>query len=265
MIKKIFILLLGIIVFWSCEEIVVDQDNPLDPGNPDYESPIVNIISGPSDPHTHYSSEATFIWEGNDLVSEYRTSFLNDPWGDWADYTSITLQYLDEDNYSFSVQGRYPSGDTSAVVTNNFAVDAVQGPALMFYPRANFSSVGSNVNFQVRAEDVNNLTAVQFNVTFDPSKLEIVSVAQGSFFLDFGESIFSFDFDNQTGSLSVVTAALGGDQPSGMGTGPLLELVLEVKAAGTSYLEFDGTELFRDPDNNDIPINETVSGLVIVE
>ena len=41
--------------------------------------------------------------------------------------------------------------------------------------------------------------------------------------------------------------------------------VLEVKAAGTSYLEFDGTELFRDPDNNDITINETVDGLVIVE
>jgi hypothetical protein len=265
MIKKIFILLLGIIVFWSCEEIVVDQDNPLDPGNPDYESPIVNIISGPPNGETIATSEVTFIWEGNDLITEYRTSFLNDPWGDWADHTSITLQYLDEGSYSFSVQGRYSSGDTSAVVTNNFAVDAVQGPALMFYPRANFSSVGSNVNFQVRAEDVNNLTAVQFNVTFDPSKLEIVSVAQGSFFLDFGESIFSFDFDNQTGSLSVVTAALGGDQPSGMGTGPLLELVLEVKAAGTSYLEFDGTELFRDPDNNDITINETVDGLVVVE
>jgi len=264
MIKKFFILLLGIIVFWSCEEIVVEQDNPLDPGNPEYDPPVVTFTSGPQD-ETVYTSEVTFAWEGNDLVSEYRTKFLNDPWVDWADHTSITLQYLDEGGYSFSVQGRYTTEDTSAVVTSSFGVDAVQGPALMFYPRANFSSVGSNVTFQVRVEEVTNLTATQFYVTFDPSKLEIVSVTQGSFFQSFGESIFSFDFDNQTGSLSVVAAALGGDQPSGMGTGPLLELVLEVKATGTSYLEFDGSEVFRDPDNNDIPINETVGGLVIIE
>ena len=263
MIKRLFIII--VLLFWSCDEVVLEQDNPLDPGNPDYESPIVNIISGPPDGETITTSEATFIWEGNDLITEYRTSFLNDPWGDWADHTLITLQYLDEDNYSFSVQGRYSSGDTSAVVTNNFTVDAVQGPALMFYPRANFSSVGSNTTFQVLAEEVTSLTAAQFNVTFDPSKLEIVSVTQGSFFLEFGESIFSYDFDNQTGSFSVVTAALGGDQPSGMGTGPLLEVVLTVKETGTSYLEFDGTELFRDPDNNNISISESVNGVVISE
>ena len=263
MIKRLFIII--VLLFWSCDEVVLEQDNPLDPGNPDYEPPLVNIISGPGEGEVIDEPQVTFAWEGNDLVSEYRTSFLNDPWGDWADHTLITLQYLDEDNYSFSVQGRYSSGDTSAVVTNNFTVDAVQGPALMFYPRANYSSVGSNVTFQVLAEEVTSLTAVQFNVTFDPSKLEIVSVTQGSFFLEFGESIFSYDFDNQTGSLSVITAALGGDQPSVDGTGVLLEVVLEVKATGTSNLEFDGTELLRDPSNNDITINETVDGLVVVE
>ena len=263
MIKRLSIII--VLLFWSCDEVVLEQDNLLDPGNPEYDPPVITFVSGPGGGETISTSEATFIWEGNDLITEYRTSFLNDPWGDWADHTLITLQYLDEDNYSFSVQGRYSSGDTSAVVTNNFTVDAVQGPALMFYPRANFSSVGSNVTFQVHAEDVNDLTAVQFNVTFDPSKLEIVSVTQGSFFLEFGESIFSFDFDNQTGSFSVVTAALGGDQPSGMGTGPLLEVVLTVKETGTSYLEFDGTELFRDPDNNNISISEAVNGVVISE
>ena len=263
MIKRLSIII--VLLFWSCEEIVVQQDNPLDPGNPEYDPPVITFVSGPGGGETISTSEATFSWEGNDLVSEYRTKINNDPWGDWADHTSITLQYLDEGGYTFSIQGRYTTEDTSAVISNNFSVDAVQGPALMFYPRANFSSVGSNVTFQVLAEEVTSLTAAQFNVTFDPSKLEIVSVTQGSLLQISGESIFSTEFDNQAGSLSVITAALGGDLPSVDGTGVLLELVLSVKATGTSNLEFDGTELLRDPDNNNISISETVNGLVISE
>ena len=263
MIKRLFTII--VLLFWSCDEVVLEQDNLLDPGNPEYDPPVITFVSGPGGGETISTSEATFSWEGNDLVSEYRTKINNDPWGDWADHTSITLQYLDEGGYTFSIQGRYTTEDTSAVITNNFSVDAVQGPALMFYPRANFSSIGSNVTFQVLAEEVTSLTAAQFNVTFDPSKLEIVSVTQGSLLQINGESIFSTEFDNQAGSLSVITAVLGGDLPSVDGTGVLLELVLEVKATGTSNLEFDGTELLRDPDNNNISISEAVNGVVISE
>ena len=263
MIKRLFIVF--ILLFWSCEEIVVQQDNLLDPGNPEYDPPVITFVSGPGGGETISTSEATFSWEGNDLVSEYRTKINNDPWGDWADHTSITLQYLDEGGYTFSIQGRYTTEDTSAVISNNFSVDAVQGPALMFYPRANFSSVGSNVTFQVLAEEVTSLTAAQFNVIFDPNKLEIVSVTQGSLLQINGESIFSTEFDNQAGSLSVITAALGGDLPSVDGTGVLLELVLFLKMTGTSNLEFDGAELLRDPDNNNISISEAVNGVVISE
>ena len=37
MTKRLFIV--SILLFWSCEEIVVQQDNPLDLGNPEYEEP----------------------------------------------------------------------------------------------------------------------------------------------------------------------------------------------------------------------------------
>ena len=82
MIKKFFILLLGIIVFWSCEEIVVDQENPLDPGNPDYDSPIVNIISGPGEGEVIDEPQVTFEWEGNELVDFYRYRFNANDWTD---------------------------------------------------------------------------------------------------------------------------------------------------------------------------------------
>ena len=172
---------------------------------------------------------------------------------------------MDEGNHQIALQGRYNSGDTSDVVTISFIVDAVQGPALIFYPRAVTASVGSSVTFQVLAEEVTNLTAAQFNISFDPSKLEILAVIQGAMLQISGESIFDVDYDNATGSVSVITAALGGSQPAVDGTGVLLELELKVNAAGTSALEFDGTELFRDPDNNNITIAQMVNGLVVVE
>jgi len=177
----------------------------------------------------------------------------------------LVWQYLDEGAYQIALQGRYGSGDTSDVVSISFIVDAVHGPALIFYPRAITTTVSSSVTFYIMAEEVTDLTAAQFNFNFDPSKLEILAVTQGSMLQISGESIFNVDYDNTAGSVSIITAALGGSQPSVDGTGVLLELELKVNAAGTSTLEFDGTELFRDPDNNDITIAQQVNGLVLVE
>ena len=258
----IFICLLFIL---SCEEVVIEQDNPLDDNNPDYTPPTIDFIVSPDDGSVLTTSDVVFEWEGNELVTEYRQKFNEQAWGDWSDQTSVVLQYLDEGDYSFAIQGRYESGDTSSVLVLNFTVNAVSGPALIFFPRANITSVGSNVTFQVMAEEVTNLTAAQFNISFDPSKLEILSVTQGAMLQISGESIFDVDYDNATGSVSVITAALGGSQPAVDGTGVLLELELKVNGAGTSTLEFDGTELFRDPDNNDITIAQKVNGIVKTE
>ena len=262
--RRLFILI-GLLFIWTCEDVPIVQDNPLDDDNPDYTPPSISFTSGPSEGQTIPDSDITFSWEGNELVTEYRSKLDAGTWKDWSDATTFVWEYLDEGNHQIALQGRYNSGDTSDVVTISFTVDAVQGPALIFYPRAVTASVGSSVTFQVLAEEVTNLTAAQFNISFDPSKLEILSVTQGAMLQISGESIFDVDYDNATGSVSVITAALGGSQPAVDGTGVLLELELKVNAAGTSTLEFDGTELFRDPDNNDITIAQMVNGLVLVE
>ena len=250
---------------WTCEDVPIVQDNPLDDDNPDYIPPSISFTSGPSEGQTIADSDITFSWEGNELVTEYRSKLDAGSWDDWSDATTFVWEYLDEGNHQIALQGRYDSGDTSDVVSISFFVDAVQGPALIFYPRAVTASVGSSVTFQVLAEEVTNLTAAQFNINFDTAKLEILSVTQGAMLQISGESIFDVDYDNATGSVSVITAALGGSQPSVDGTGVLLELELKVNAAGTSTLEFDGTELFRDPDNNDITIAQMVNGLILTE
>ena len=43
--KKLFFIFLGLIVYWSCQDIATDRDNPFDPGNPDYEPPEVVLTS----------------------------------------------------------------------------------------------------------------------------------------------------------------------------------------------------------------------------
>jgi hypothetical protein len=262
--RRLFIFI-GLLFIWTCEDVPIVQDNPLDNNNPDYVPPTVAFTSGPADGQTIDASGVTFSWEGNELISEYRTKRNDEAWNDWNDATTLVWEYLDEGTYQMALQGRYDSGDTSDVVSVGFIVDAVQGPALIFHPRAITTSVGSSVTFQVMAEEVTDLTAAQFNFNFDPSKLEILAVTQGSMLQISGASIFNADYDNTAGSVSIITAALGGSQPSVNGTGVLVELEIQVNIAGTSTLEFDGTELFRDPDNNDVSINETVGGLVVVE
>ena len=38
-----------------------------------------------------------------------------------------------------------------------------------------------------------------------------------------------------------------------------------IKSSGTSELNFDGTEVFKDVQNNDIPISDIQNGILIVE
>ena len=265
MIRKIYPILLLIFVAFNCNEIELLQDNPLDPDNPDYTAPTIVLISGPTDGETIETSSLTFSWQGNELVTEDRWIFDNGSWADWISQTTVTLDYLDEGDHNFSVQGRYLSGDTSSVITINFEVDAVQGPALIFYPRIQFPSIGQNVTFQIMAEEVENLTAAEFLITFNNSLVTIVSITQGTMFLGNGESLFHTVYDNDQGTLSVLMAVLGGSSPSVSGTGVLAEVSLSIQSGGSSNLSFDGTEVMKDPQNNFIIINTTVSALVVVE
>ena len=54
----------------------------------------------------------------------------------------------------FTVQSRYPTGDTSEVVQLNFNVDAVSGPSLMLFPRKHQAFSGETITFKVMAEEV---------------------------------------------------------------------------------------------------------------
>jgi len=259
-----YILALGLL-FLSCEKIEPNLDNPQDPDNPDYEPPTVAIIAGPADGETVETATVEFEWEGNDLTSFYRYKFTDNSWTDWTTETLVVFDYLDEGPYYFQVQSSYSTGDTSSIISTSFTVDAVQGPALMFYPRRQYASIGDTITFQILAEEVDSLAGAEFSINYYYTAAKITSIDQGSIFVGPGESIFHSEYDNTEGILSVITAQLGGQVSHISGTGVLATIKLRVLLQnGILQFTFDGSEILRDPDNVDIQINQTVNGQVNV-
>ena len=260
--QKLLTYILSFFFILSCDDVAPVQDNPLDPGNEDYVEPTISFLSELNNGDIISTETLSLAWQGNELVTEYRYKLDSFPWTDWLEDTSATFEYLDEGEHVMSIQSRYLSGDTSAIVSLSFVVDAVEGPALMFYPRRHVISQGSNVIFQILAEEVTDLMAAQIYLGFDPSKLEIVSVTQGSFFQNGQESIFSYEVSS--GSIEVLTTLLSSSSPSVSGTGDLIQIEVKCLQSGSASVSFNGA-LFRDPNNLNIPINDYVHGRVDIE
>ena len=258
------LILFAVLLLFACESgEEFTPENPLDPNNPDYVAPGVTILS-PVEGAVEISSSITFAWEGNEIDMLYRYR-LDSVWSQWDPSESITIDHIDEGEHGFAVQSSYVTGDTSAIESIAFTVDAVEGPALMFYPRRQVTSQGSSVQFQILAEEVYNVTGAEFTILFDPTELQINSAAAGTAFGDYGEVIFIADIDNSSGSLTIATAVWGENFPSFSGTSDIALIDVQVIKQGNLTISFDGLGMMKDPSNNDITINETVAGLVVVE
>ena len=258
------LILFAVLLLFACESgEEFTPENPLDPNNPDYVAPGVTILS-PVEGAVEISSSITFAWEGNEIDMLYRYR-LDSVWSQWDPSESITIDHIDEGEHGFAVQSSYVTGDTSAIESIAFTVDAVEGPALMFYPRRQVTSQGSSVQFQILAEEVYNVAGAEFTISFDPTELQINSAVAGTAFGDYGEVIFIADIDNTNGSVTISTAVWGQNYPSISGTSDIAILDVQIIKQGDHQLEFDGTELFRAPNNDDITVNATVNGLVVVE
>ena len=176
MITRLPYLVFIILLFLSCEDTVPVRDNPLDEDGGEYIPPTISLMDI-SDGDTLYSESIEFVWGGNELVVEFRYKLDSFSWTDWNESSSATLSYLDEGDHQLSVQSRYLNGDTSDVASVSFVVDAVGGPALMFYPRRHFAQVGETVAFKIMAEEVENLMMSEIHLEFDPSNPEVIYAA----------------------------------------------------------------------------------------
>ena len=256
----LFILLFAL----NCEDTVPIRDNPLDDEGGDYISPTISLLDI-VDGDTLYSESVEFTLEGNELVADFRYKLDSFDWTDWNESNTATLSYLDEGDRQLSVQSRYLNGDTSDVASVSFVVDAVGGPSLMFYPRRHFAQAGETVTFQIKAEEVTNLMMSEIHLEYDPTMLEIMSISQGSFFQNGQNSIFLYETNSEAGAVQINTTLLDGDSPSVSGTGDLAEIQVKLLQSGSATVNFNGSDAFIDPENNDITILEKINGLVVTE
>ncbi len=255
------VLFLILTFFLSCAEEFVPE-NPIDPDNPEYIPPIISIVSGPTEGQMLLTSSIVVEFSGNETSMLFRTKLDSNNWSGWFSSQSTTLDYLDEGDHLFSVQGRYTTGDTSAVISIGFSVDAVEGPALLFHPRRHTAATGETVTFQVLLEEVYNMTGTEFVLDYNPSKMSIEDVRQGDLFNTIGTPIFFSEFDLGTGRLTITSAVWAGDVFGFTGTGVIAEIDVKLLQDGSTTIGFDGSEEMRGPENNEIGILETVGGLL---
>jgi len=255
-----YIILIVLFILSCAEEFV--PDNPVDPDNPDYVPPIISIVSGPTEGQTLLTESAVFTFSGNQESMLFRTRLDSNYWSGWISSLSYTLDYLDEGDHTFYLQGKYTTGDTSEIIDVSFTVDAVTGPALLFLPRRHTAATGQTVTFQVLAEEVFNLTGTEFTLDYNPSKLAIEDVREGTLFNSLGTSIFIYDNDPGVGKLTITAAAWAGDELSFTGTGVVAEIDAVLAQNGNTTIEFDGNEIFRNPDNTTINISEAIGGFM---
>jgi hypothetical protein len=257
------ILFLGIFFLFSCEDIsTFDVDNPFDPQNPTYVAPSVTIKSGPSENEIINVPNTAFSWAGNTEGMSYRYFLDGKLKQDWIDTTSVLIDYLDEGAHQFGLQAKYPTGDATDTLYVNFSVEAVSGPSLLFFPRKNISPSGTPFAFQILGEEVEDLAAASFKLNFNATLLQIDSIIVGDYIGNNAESIFYKDFDNLAGTATVITALLGSNSPTFSGTASIAKIYGKVKSNGLSQIQFDGSETFRNINNEIISIKAAVGGVI---
>ena len=250
-------------LFLSCADEFI-AENPIDPDNPDYIPPIVSFVTGPNPGETIYAENTVITFSGNESSMLYRSQLDSSGWSGWISSQSITLDYLDEGDHIFYLQGQYTTGDTSYAISVPFSVDAVSGPAIMFFPRKTIANQGETVQLKIIAEEVYSLAGLEANIEYDPGKLTILEVASGEIFTETGDPIFFFEDKKEIGLLTLTSAVWGNTEPAFTGTQVIATLDIRVEQVGNLAINFSGNEVFRDQDNIEIQISESVPGLVIV-
>ena len=266
---KSTILMLGIILFSNCEDAPQDY-NPLDPEGPEYQGPpettlTVEIASG----DTITTDSINMSWVGNELTSEYSYMLDYNGWSDWSPATSVMLPYLDEGEHTFWVKGRYSvefEDESPAEIV--FIVNALQGPGLRIYKLLSNVIVNDALSIEIFTEDVNDLTLAEFQVEYDNNLIQLEP--------DAGDALTNFEFifidvEDTIGLLQINFSTLNPldstnseGSPGLSGSKPVVLLHITGLSEGTTEIRLKNV-IFRDSNNNNIPVSGVLNGVVVIQ
>ena len=127
-------------------------------------------------------------------------------------------------------------------------------PALVFFPAAVNAVLGGSFTLDVYAMEVVNNAGSFIQISYDKTKLSLLSLNQGDFYAVTPELWFYYDDDAEAGLIDIYSGFLGVDSASVSGTGQLASLVFTTLVGGQSTVSFTTESRFADPQNNPIEI-----------
>ena len=267
--KNIFLPIIFILLFINCTQTPEEPEweNPVDPESPAYILPETYITSGPTELSEVDNHTVTFIFSGNENITEFSYKIDSQDWSPWQVDTVATLDYLDEGEHIFQVKGRYniEEEDTSPD-SRTFIVNAVKGPALMFFPRKIIVAINSIFTIDIFAEEVSNMMGVYIEIPLNGLPLELIGYqvydGSGDFLLKNGGQLLTLD--ETSDNILKINLALATADPAGLdGTGKLVEL--EVRFTGNENIEmpFSSNCEMQDSEIQLIEINELVPAVIV--
>ena len=127
-------------------------------------------------------------------------------------------------------------------------------PAVVFFPATASTSVGSGVTLDIHAMDVDSIAGSRIQVSYNKTKLSLLSLSQGSFYDGAPEMLFYYEDDTDLGLIDIYSGFLGVDSAFVSGTGQLASMVFTTISAGVSTVSFTFESEFVDPLDNPIEI-----------
>jgi hypothetical protein len=129
-------------------------------------------------------------------------------------------------------------------------------------PGSETAVVGSTFTVPVNISSVSDLYDYEFDLSFDPSILQLTGVTEGPFLPSGGTTFFFPGFTtNAAGTVTFVVDTLIGPIPGVSGAGVLANLQFQAISTGTSALTLSSV-ILQDSLGNDIPFT-TAAGSVI--
>jgi hypothetical protein len=99
------------------------------------------------------------------------------------------------------------------------------------------AKVNDTVNLSIKVDNIVNLSAFELHLSFNPSVMEVISVANGGFVA--ADYIAQNVFDNTAGTIDYAVAQVSHSPVQG--SGKLLDIAFRAKANGTSVVTLRAT------------------------
>lgn len=273
--RTLFIFTLVLFLISACEKKELDSGtNPYDPENPGFVPPSFTITTGPEDGAVVNTDQVRFEWQSNqpDVLFRYRFKEQVAPdwglWTDWAKINSVTLGPLDEREYAFELECKYPGENaaTGKSEMRTFTVDAVKGPALLFYPKYQKVQTQGTIYVYLMAEEVDDLTIADFTVQFPTEYFALQEISKGQILEDTDNIVLltkPAEIQNAQGEITISIGFI--NQQSGFsGTKDLCVLKFKTMKRGSAQITANAIH-FRDYQNKEISLNSSGSAQIDIE